>query len=190
MTNCSKISKNLTLVACANSVAGLRSRLVLIKFDDIDRKQTKPMGNILEGIILKDNAVAGLEWEFVENGLEADCTLNKGTYRNTFSHKVAGKALLKSQEVKDEIGNLAHSRVVAVVENKDNNSEETRFEVYGFENGLRMAELSSPTTDADGVHYSFSLQSDDNARESALPLSFYAGDADSTEAAFAALIKK
>lgn len=187
MTNCSKISKNLTLAACANSVAGLRPRMALINFDDIDRTQ-KPVAGILEDIPLKEGAT-GLLWEFIENSLEADCTLNKGTYRNTFVHKVAGKALLKTQEVKDEVNSLAHARVVAVVENKDNNSEETRFEVYGYENGLRMADLQSPTTDADGVHYSFSLQSDDSARESALPLSLYAGTAEATEAAFKALSK-
>lgn len=188
MTNCSKITKNLALAACANSVAGLRPRMVLINFDDIDRTE-KPVAGILEGITLKSAEVTGLLWEFIDNSLEADCTLNRGTYRNTFVHKVAGKALLKTQEVKDEINNLAHSRVVAVVENKDNNSEETRFEVYGYENGLRMADLQSPTTDADGVHYSFSLQSEDNARESELPLSFYAGTAEATEEAFKALSK-
>ena len=51
-----------------------------------------------------------------------------------------------------------------------------------------MTDLQFASTDGDGVVYTFNLGSDDNARESELPASFYKESLATTEAALAALL--
>ena len=60
--------------------------------------------------------------------------------------------------------------------------------MYGWDNGLVMSDLQAASTDADGVLYTFNLSSDDNARESQLPLSYFSTTLAATETALESLI--
>lgn len=188
MKDCSKISKDLTLAACGSSSVAIEADIVLLRRADIDIEESAVDGNIASAIVLKDGKY-GVRVTGEDNSFETDATLNSGAYRNSFVHKVVFRSFVKSQDIKDELNALANDRVVAIVKNLDNRSGETKYEVYGWNGGLKMSDFASPSTDTDGVVYNYTLQSSDNAREGQLPLSFYAGSIDATEKAIQSLLK-
>lgn len=188
MKDCSKISKDLTLAACGSSSSAIEADIILLRHADIDIDESAIEGNVVSAIVLKDGKF-GVRITGEDNSFETDATLNAGTYRNSFVHKVVFRSFVKSQDIKDELNALANDRVVAIVKNLDNRSSETKYEVYGWDNGLKMSDFAAPSTDADGVIYNYALQSTDNAREGQLPLSFYAGSLQDTEKAIQSLLK-
>ncbi|MBQ3023236.1 MAG: hypothetical protein IJD91_07960 [Clostridia bacterium] len=185
---CGKISSNLALASCDASVAGLEKTIILANYDEIDRKATQVAGGVCSEFIMKDGATA-YEYTSEKNAFEGNSPLAKKTYRNMFDHSVLCRVFNKTQQVKTELNELANGKVVAIVKNVDVHNDETKYEIYGYESGLEMSALDAPTTDADGVIYNFTLASGDNAKESQLPLSFYAGSLEETEAAIKALVK-
>lgn len=186
MLTCGAIAKSLILANCGNPVVGVDNSIWLINFDDIDRTQSKPDGGVLESLTLLTGK-NGYKYESANNAVEASVSINKGTYGTTFNHQVLDRVFVKSQDIKDELNKLMHGKVVAIVKNLNADSDETRYEVYGWDAGLVATELTAASTDSDGVVYSFTLASDDNAKESQLPLSLYAGTLAATEAILSSL---
>lgn len=189
MTTCGTISKNLTLAECGNSVAGIEASFILMNFDDIDRSESPVTDKVLPAITMKTGKY-GYRYESKNSSFESSVALNKGTYSKTFTHQAVIRVFTKTQEVKDQLDALAQARVAIIAKNKDNRNPETKYEVYGWENGLTVSDFQSTSTDADGVIYTITLASDDDARESALPASFYAGSEAQTETAIEALLPK
>lgn len=186
--NCGKITSNLALASCAASAAGLDKSIILANFEDIDREATQVENGVCSEFVLKEGKNA-FEYTSEKNAFEGNSPLAKKTYRNMFDHSVLCRVFSKTQKVKTELNALANGKVVAIVKNVDVHNDETRYEIYGYESGLEMSALDAPTTDADGVQYNFTLASGDNAKESQLPLSFYAGSLEQTETAIEALVK-
>lgn len=183
--NCSRISKNLVLAACTNAVAGIEPEIILLNKADIDSIALE--SGVLSEITLKDSSY-GVKYTSAKNAFEATVALNKGTYMNSFTHGVVCRVFSREQQTKDELNRLANAKVVAIVKNLDAHNDETKYEVYGLESGLVMTDLQFASTDGDGVVYTFNLGSDDNARESELPASFYKESLATTEAALTALL--
>lgn len=188
MPKCAQLSKNLALAACQNSTPGLESELVLINFDDVDRSASEVTDNVISDLILKESKT-GFLYTSEKNAFEGDSPLNKGTYRTGFNHSLVIRAFVKSQDAKDEINAMARCKFIGVAKNKDTASGETKYEVYGWDNGLELNDLSAPTNDGDGIIYTITLGTGENQRESELPKSFYKTDLSSTEKAFEALYK-
>lgn len=185
--SCSKISNNLVLAACKNSLAAIEADIVLINFDDVDRDSSSVTGNVLSTLALKSSTY-GYRFTSHKNAFEATVALNKGTYLNSFVHGAVARVFTKTQDAKDQLNKLANGKVIAIVKNSDNQNDETKYEVYGWDNGLVMSDLQAASTDADGVLYTFNLSSDDNARESQLPLSYFSTTLAATETALESLI--
>lgn len=187
--DCAKLSKSLVLATCDGSTAGIEPKIILINFDDWKHAETKEIeGNVLSALVLKTGAY-GFRYESEKNSLEKDCTLAKGTYRNQFDHKVVGRVFVRSQEIKDELIKLSKTKVVIIVENLDAKNPETKYELYGADNGLEMTEFNAPSTDTDGVLYNFTLASGDNAKESSLPLSVYTESEKATDTLINGLVQ-
>lgn len=185
--NCGNLSKNLVLAACKNSLAGIEADIVLINFDDVDRANSSVTDGVISTLALL-SAKNAYRYTSHKNSFEATVALNKGTYLNSFVHGAVVRIFTKTQDAKDELNKLANGKVIAVVKNSDSQNDETKYEVYGWENGLVMSDLQAASTDADGVLYTFNLSSDDNARESQLPLSYFSSTLAATETALEALI--
>lgn len=183
--NCSRISKNLVLAACANAVAGIEPEIILINKADIASVE------VADGVVSEITLNSGLyasKYQSAKNAFEATVALNKGTYMNSFNHGVVCRVFSREQDTKNELNKLANAKVVAIVKNLDANNDETKYEVYGLESGLVMTDLQFASTDGDGIVYTFNLGSDDNARESELPASFFDTSLAATETALAALL--
>lgn len=185
--NCGKIAKNLTLAGCGASIAGIAPELILLNFDDIDKSSSSISGNVLSTIVMSGSA-KGYKYESAKNAFEGSVSLNKGTYVNTYNHQLLGRVFAKTQNAKDELIKLAQGKVVAVVKNLDATNQETVYEAYGWDAGLVMSDFQAASTDADGVLYTFTLASDDNAKESELPKSVYSETLAATETMLKGLV--
>lgn len=188
MIDCGKISKSLILASCKASSPAIEPEVILINFDDWKAAEKTITDGVLSALTLGEDA-NGYKYESHKNSLETDCTLSKGTYVNTFDHKVTFRVFTKTQTVKGEINKLANGKVVAITKNASVSEDGVKYEVFGADNGLEMSESSAPSSGADGVIYSFSLASGDNAKESGLPLTLDAGDEEATDALVESLVK-
>lgn len=184
---CANISKNIVAASCRNSVAAIEPDIVLINFDDYAAATKTVSGNVISALTLPSGKY-GYRWTGHKNSFEASFALNKGTYVNSLTHGIVVRLFDRSQDAKDEINKLLNGRVVAIVKAKDGANPETRYEVYGHENGLTVSDLQYASTDGDGVISSFNLSSDDDARESQLPLSFFSTSEATTKAAIDSLV--
>ena len=188
MADCGKISKNLILSACKASSPAIEPEIILINYADWKKAEKTIEAGVLSALTLGEGA-NGYKYTSHKNSIESDCTLSKGTYVNIFDHKLTVRAFIKKQETKAELNSLANGKVVAIVKNINSEDDNVKYEVYGPDNGLEMSELSSPSSGADGVVYSFSLASGDNAKESSLPLTLDAGRTQATDAIIESLVK-
>lgn len=187
--NCANISKNLILGSCKNDSPAIEPAVILVNFDDWKAATKSIDAGVLSQLTLGDGKF-GFKYESLKNSLDTDCSLSKGTYQNTFDHKVTFKVFAKTQIIKDELNKLSNAKVVAITENVSNDAEGVKYELFGADNGLEMSEFTAPSTGTDGVVYSFSVASGDNAKESALPLSIDAGTPETTKALIEALVKE
>lgn len=190
MTNCGKISKSLVLASCKSSTPAIEPEVLFMNFDDWDKATKKEVTNgVLSGLTL-ENGVFAYKYKSHKNAFETDCTLAKGTYVNSYDHKVICKVFVKTKDVKDEVNKMTGAKVVAIVKNTDKQDGSVKYELLGADNGLEMSEFSAPSSGSDGIIYSFTLASGDNAKESALPLTIDAGSDEATEALIKSLVKE
>ena len=187
--SCANISKNLILGSCKNESPAIEPAVILINFDDWKAANKSLDAGVLSQLSLAEGKY-GFKYESLKNSLDTDCSLSKGTYQNTFDHKVSFKVFAKTQTIKDELNKLSNAKVVAITENVSNDEQGVKYELFGSDNGLEMSEFTAPSTGTDGVVYSFSLASGDNGKESALPLSVDAGTPETTKALIDALVKE
>lgn len=189
MTNCGDISKSLVLAACGSSSAGIEAEIIIGNHADIDKVESQIDGNICSELMLSAESKGAYKYSSHRNAFEGDCTLAKGTYQNSFDHKIVLRIFAKTQEAKDELNKLKQGKVFVITKGIDANNPQTRRELYGFDNGLVLNDFQAPTTDADGVIYTLTLGSDDKAKESQLPLSIWATSEAATETMIKGLVK-
>lgn len=187
MLNCDNLSQSLILATCEVVSPAIEAEIYVVNTDDIDRSASAVSNGVCSSFVLKTGKNA-YKITSHDNSFEADATLNVGTYVNGFVHKVVTRVFAKSQDIKDGINALANQRVTIIVKNSSNANDATKYEIYGYDNGMKMSELTSPTTDADGIIHTLTFQTKEPRFEAQLPLSFYATDLEATEAALEALL--
>lgn len=184
--SCGQIAKNIVGSLCGAGAVGLDNEIYIINYDDIDRATSVESNGVISTLTLKSGKNA---YKYTSNAkaFEGTSALNKGTYATSHDHSVVGRIFVNSQDVKDELNKLAQGRFVVIVKNL-NNVDAVKYEVYGWNNGLVATALDKNSADGDGVFYSFTLASDEAAREADLPKSFFSTDLSTTESALAALL--
>ncbi len=189
MTNCGKISKNLVLAGCKSTTPAIEPDIILLNFEDWQKATKEEASGVISALTLAVGA-NGVEYKSAKNSFERSCTLSKGTYVNTFDHKVVCRVFRKTQEVKDELNKLKETKVVALVKNVNKDEDGVVWELLGADNGLEMSEFTEDATASDGIIYQFSLASGDNFKESELPKTVDAGSEEKTDALIQALVKQ
>lgn len=183
---CAKISAGIVGAVCNGGPVGILPEVVLINFEDIE--SVTMAGNVVSGITLATGTY-GYKYESAKNSFEASAALAAGTYVNKFTHQLIFRIFTKSQDIKDQLDKMANAKLVAIVKNIDKTNGNVRYEILGLESGLDMSDLQSNSADGDGIFYTGTLSSADNAQESSLPKSFYVTSEAATEAAIEALLQ-
>lgn len=176
------------LYDCENPpVAGLEDDALLINRADIDFTKSATDAdnpNIITSIVLKAGKKANLVQQRKDsfNGTKVDQV--EGTYSVGTTQTFAFVAFANSAEEKAALEKMLNGSFVAVIKNKTA-ADNSKYEVLGWNTGLKTPTLTKDyvAEESAGV-YAVTLAS---GQEPRLPMSFYAGTVEETDAAFAAL---
>lgn len=187
--DCSQINVGFAMDSCSRlSIAGTGSRVILLNYSDINKALSEEAENVIASIVLKAGA-KGYEVASLPDATVGEDTLSAGTYRNRHLHSVTVRIFKKSEAAKKFVNSLTDARIVAIVENNDIGEEgEVKYEVYGWDSGLKLSELTASTELTDEASYVCGLASKDSALEFTLPKSFFNTDAATTDSAIEALL--
>lgn len=180
------------MTACGKpALAGTAARVILLNYTDIDKALSEENAtdpNIIETIVLEAGA-KGYEVDSLPNATVGEDTINVGTYNRTHQHNLTVRIFKKSEAAKKFVNGLTNSRVVAIVQNNDRgDAGDTKYEIYGWDSGLELNDLTASTEMADGVAYLFTIGSGTIAQEASLPKSFFNTDEATTDTAVEALL--
>lgn len=180
--DCSKIKTGFTNQVCGKpAIAGTTARVILLSYSDVDKSKSVVTDNIISSLILKAGAT-GYEVDSLPNATVGSDTINAGTYLKTHQHNVVVRIFKKSEAAKKFVNGLTNARVIAIVENNDTGDNgDTKYEVYGWDSGLELTEITVTTEMTDGVAYQVTLANGTIAQEGSLPMSLFNTDEQTTD---------
>lgn len=180
--DCSKIKTGFTNQVCSKpAIAGTTARVILLSYSDVDKSKSVVTDNVISSLILKAGAT-GYEVDSLPNATVGSDTINAGTYLKTHQHNVVVRIFKKSEAAKKFVNGLTNARVIAIVENNDTGDNgDTKYEVYGWDSGLELTEITVTTEMTDGVAYQVTLANGTIAQEGSLPMSLFNTDEATTD---------
>lgn len=180
--DCSKIKTGFTNQVCGKpAIAGTAARVILISYSDVDKSKSDVTDNVISSLILKAGAT-GYEVDSLPNATVGSDTINAGTYLKTHQHNVVVRIFKKSEAAKKFVNGLTNARVIAIVENNDTgDGGDTKYEVYGWDSGLELTEITVTTEMTDRVAYQVTLANGTIAQEGSLPMSLFNTDEKTTD---------
>lgn len=180
--DCSKIKTGFTNRVCGKpAIAGTTARVILLSYSDADKSKSVVTDNVISSLILKAGAT-GYEVDSLPNATVGSDTINAGTYLKTHQHNVVVRIFKKSEAAKKFVNGLTNARVIAIVENNDTGDNgDTKYEVYGWDSGLELTEITVTTEMTDGVAYQVTLANGTIAQEGSLPMSLFNTDEKTTD---------
>lgn len=180
--DCSKIKTGFTNQVCGKpAIAGTTARVILLSYSDVDKSKSVVTDNVISSLILKASAT-GYEVDSLPNATVGSDTINAGTYLKTHQHNVVVRIFKKSEAAKKFVNGLTNARVIAIVENNDTGDNgDTKYEVYGWDSGLELTEITVTTEMTDGVAYQVTLANGTIAQEGSLPMSLFDTDEKTTD---------
>ncbi len=189
--DCSKIRTGFLNQVCGRpAIAGTTSRVILISYSDVDKSKSVVTDNVISSLILKAGAT-GYEVDSLPNATVGSDTINAGTYLKTHQHNVVVRIFKKSEAAKRFVNGLTSARVIAIVENNDTGDNgDTKYEVYGWDSGLELTEITVTTEITDGIAYQVTLANGTIAQEGSLPMSLFNTDEKTTDLMVEGLIAK
>lgn len=180
--DCSKIKTGFINQVCGKpAIAGTTARVILLSYSDVDKSKSVVTDNVISSLILKAGAT-GYEVDSLPNATVGSDTINAGTYLKTHQHNVVVRIFKKSEAAKKFVNGLTNARVIAIVENNDTGDNgDTKYEVYGWDSGLELTEITVTTEMTDGVAYQVTLANGTIAQEGSLPMSLLNTDEATTD---------
>lgn len=180
--DCSKIKTGFINQVCGKpAIAGTTARVILLSYSDVDKSKSVVTDNVISSLILKAGAT-GYEVDSLPNATVGSDTINAGTYLKTHQHNVVVRIFKKSEAAKKFVNGLTNARVIAIVENNDTGDNgDTKYEVYGWDSGLELTEITVTTEMTDGVAYQVTLANGTIAQEGSLPMSLFDTDENTTD---------
>lgn len=180
--DCSKIKTGFINQVCGKpAIAGTTARVILLSYSDVDKSKSVVTDNVISSLILKAGAT-GYEVDSLPNATVGSDTINAGTYLKTHQHNVVVRIFKKSEAAKKFVNGLTNARVIAIVENNDTGDNgDTKYEVYGWNSGLELTEITVTTEMTDGVAYQVTLANGTIAQEGSLPMSLFNTDEKTTD---------
>lgn len=180
--DCSKIKTGFINQVCGKpAIAGTTARVILLSYSDVDKSKSVVTDNVISSLILKAGAT-GYEVDSLPNATVGSDTINAGTYLKTHQHNVVVRIFKKSEAAKKFVNGLTNARVIAIVGNNDTGDNgDTKYEVYGWDSGLELTEITVTTEMTDGVAYQVTLANGTIAQEGSLPMSLFNTDEKTTD---------
>lgn len=183
---CGEITANIERNCDVLPVGGVKSKMRLINSEDIatiTRDPANPL--IVTGITLKTGKKA-FTYEVFKRGHKPRFTKVNGDYGDRYRHEVDTSIQVWDNATKAQVEGLNGASLIAIPENLQNTGD-ARFEIYGLESGLFVADGAVRNLNENDGVYVFTLASDDLSLEAHIPSSFWSSTYSATVAALEAL---
>jgi hypothetical protein len=182
MASCAVITQGSTY-DCANPVVpGVNTRLILLNWDEI--ATVTKAGSYITAMTL-DALKTGFAFEGYRNSLNPQYDMIKTGFATGYDHMVKFQVFDISQEQKDNLQKMALGRIVAIIENINNDGNDNNvFEVYGLDVGMDITEMNRIARDMDSQgSFSVTLKTpDDEGKEPKMPQTWFITDYATTKA--------
>lgn len=189
MANCNgEISAGLLNDCLINLQPGVKNDAWIMNLEDIDK------GGIVKDVA-NDLIITTLGMLSTKAAFKVEVIKNSlgGTYSNVpkdfgpdyFLHQVDIKVTDYNNLNKLRVQELNKSETVVILENKGAD-DETKFEIYGLDSGLKLGDTNRATNENSGI-LNLSLKSRDGEEEPNLPYTIWNTDYATTKAAIVAL---
>jgi len=175
MPACGSVTQNITPECDNPMVAGVRDKLYLINFDDLDSVTRDPANNLLITDMLLGSGKVAYTHSGKNNSINAKFALVKKDFAEVYEHTVTELIFDNSPTVKEEIDGLPKGRFIAIVENSHRgDSGNSAFEIYGLDAGLVISVHTRDAGDdaTQGAH-SIELKSSAKSLEPHVPATFF-----------------
>lgn len=166
--DCSRITKGFVGGSCDSiPQGGTGTKVWIFNYADIDRSASTTTSETLSLLKLVTGK-QGYVYQSLDNSTDGSATLNKQTYVSNYDHQVNLRIFNDEQEAKEFLNEAKEARIVCIVERRT--TGDNKFEVYGWQSGLKMSENPYSTKFTDNVAYAPVFKSDDDSKETNLPL--------------------
>lgn len=145
-------------------VPGIKNRIFIMNFDDVDKSactfnSSNPI--IMENIALLTASPAATAFylDGQKNSNLKECTFAPSKFVNGWNHKITARIFDNDPIAKKRVEELSNSKVMVIVENiydnlnKVGSPSDSRYELYGFANGLNAAAINNTDADTRGGWY-------------------------------------
>lgn len=183
---CGEITANIERNCDVLPVGGVKSSMRLINSEDIatiTRDPANPL--IVTGMTLKIGKKA-FTYEVFKRGHKPRFTKVNGDFGDRYRHEVDTSIQVWDNATKAQVEGLNGASLVAIVENLQNTGD-ARFEIYGLEAGMYVADGAVRNLNENDGVYVFTLASDDLSLEAHIPSSFWSTTYSATVAALEVL---
>ena len=188
MALCALITQGATYDCDNPIVPGVNTRLILINKDEI-ATVTRASGYV-EDITLAATKTA-FAFEGYRQSLNPEYRLVPAALSIGYDHQIKFQVFDISQEQKINLEKMALGRMVAVVENMNNEgNDDNVFEVYGLDVGMEITEMTRIARDLE-TQGSFSIllkTPDEEGKEPKMPVTWFDTDYATTKALVDALL--
>lgn len=170
-TICGLIDDDILRNCDALPVGGVKSVIHVMNLSDIESvtyDTTNPL--IVTDIALKTGAKA-YRYEVFKRGHKPSFTLVKGDYGDRYRHQIDTSIQVWDNATKAQVEGLFGGEVVVITENLQGTGD-ARFEIYGYSNGLSVADGATRNLGENEGVLTYTLQSEDGSLEAKIPYTF------------------
>jgi len=183
---CGEITDDIERDCATLPVGGVKSTMRIGNLDDIATitfDVTNPL--IVESIVMKDGKKM-FKYEVFKRGHKPRFEKVNGDFADRYRHVIDTSIQVWDNATKAQVEGLNAASTFAIVENLQNTGD-ARFEIYGLDAGLYVADGAVRNLNENDGVYSLSLSSDDLSLEPHIPRSFWDTDYAATLTALATL---
>lgn len=169
---CGEITADIERDCDNQPTGGVKPTMRVINSEDVETvtyDATNPL--IVTDIILKAGKKA-FKYEVFKRGHKPRFTKVNGDYGDRYRHEVDSSIQVWNNATKAQVEGLNGASVIVIAENLQN-SGDARFEIYGLDAGLFVADGAVRNLNENEGVYVYTLASDDLSLEPHIPRSFW-----------------
>jgi hypothetical protein len=190
MMACGSVASGITLNCADPLAAGVVATFLIANKDDISSITVDGSNPMLATAITMKTGKQFYTFEGQLQSTEPNFVMIKGKYVNQFEHKVGFLVFKIDPATKEEILNMKDGNFVILAENNYTGSTgNCKYEIYGGGSGLKAEIIERNPNDTENLGaFKLELKTQEYARESKPPMTFFVTDLAATETARTALL--
>jgi len=187
---CGSISAALSLSCTVRLSGGVNPNVWIANKDDIASWTTNVSNPYIVESITMGTLKEFYKWEGKLKSTEPAVRVIKGNYDNTWEHEIKIRVFDISPAILQQIANMKDGRFVVIVENNSKGTAgNTKYDIYGLDNGLYCEAIERiPQSADDAGAWNVTLKTQEYGRETKPTSRLFITDEAATDAVIAGLV--